>query len=114
MGEYKELPTGRNAILNKARRLSCSPFGEPRVGPDALVRAGERSSPALRRAENCRHSPGWAGEGTRPYVVLGSEHAVHEISYGFRCIDSLGRTEHFRGAAKAAAEIIELSLRRDG
>jgi hypothetical protein len=41
------------------------------VGPDALVRAGERSSPGLCRPKNCRASPGWAGEGTRPYVVRG-------------------------------------------
>ncbi len=52
------------------------------VGPDALVRAGEHSSPGfggqasgkpgvfcwLGRWKTGRALPGWAGEGTRPYV----------------------------------------------
>ncbi len=33
-----------------------------RVGPDAVVRAGELSR------QRCRAERGWAGEGTRPYV----------------------------------------------
>jgi len=35
------------------------------VGPDALVRASEHSSPSV-----CRASLGWAGEGTRPYAFV--------------------------------------------
>ena len=48
----------------------CSPN---HVGPDALVRAGERSSPFEQESslgfKPCRASPGWAGGATRPYVV---------------------------------------------
>ncbi len=44
------------------------------VGPDALVRVGERSSPrfGLGGKTPCRASPGRAGEGARPYVVRDS------------------------------------------
>ncbi len=59
---------------------NCS-TSQTHAGPDALVRAGERSSPRVlgrRRAKrvwsretakHCRVSPGREGGGTRPYAV---------------------------------------------
>ena len=54
------------------------PTSRTHVGPDALVRAGEQSSPGFWEAQSkgvwssskhCRASPGRAGGGTRPYAV---------------------------------------------
>jgi len=44
------------------------------LGPDVLVRAGERSSPWVCRRKKGKTLPGFArraGEDTRPYVVRG-------------------------------------------
>ena len=82
MGEYKELPTGTNEILNKARRLLVARSGKSRVARTPSSGRASAARQALRRAENCRDSPGWAGEGTRPNVVLGFD-TTYEIFVRF-------------------------------
>jgi hypothetical protein len=108
MGEYKELPTGTNEILNKARRLFVARSGKSRAartpspgGRGQLAKVcAEPKTAAIRAAGPVRApAPAWFLVSTRRT----------KFSYGFRCIDSLGWTEHFRGEAKAAAESIELS-----
>ena len=79
MGEYKELPTGTNEILNRAGRLLVARSGKSRV---ARTPSSGRASAARAEPKTAAIRAGWAGEGTHPNVVLGFD-TTYEIFVRF-------------------------------
>jgi hypothetical protein len=109
MGEYKELPTGTNEILNKARRLLVARSGKSPGRPHPAGRAqlakvcAEPKTAGIRPAGRVRApAPTWFLVSTRRTG----------FSYGFRCIDSLGWTEHFRGQLRLPQKSLNLAAER--